>query len=63
LAEQGLNFEAGLWFAFLAPAGVPKDILNLLHGEVIEVMKGPEALRLVEVNGAVLVGNTPEEFA
>ncbi len=63
LAEQGVNFEAGSWFAFMAPAGVPKDILNLLHREVMEVMKGPEALRLVEINGAVLVGNTPEEFA
>jgi tripartite-type tricarboxylate transporter receptor subunit TctC len=57
MAESGYpNWETRSWFALIAPAGVPDDILNRLHEAVSEVVAQPETierLRTVGVNGRV----------
>jgi tripartite-type tricarboxylate transporter receptor subunit TctC len=39
LDESGLKgFEVKLWFGFIAPAGMPSEIVSRLHGELNKVM-------------------------
>ena len=64
LMEQGFaNFETGSWFGMLAPSGIPRDTLDLLQRETVALMRGPEAQKLADVQGANLILNTPAEFA
>ena len=47
----------------LAPSGIPRDTLDLLQRETVALMRGPEAQKLADVQGANLILNTPAEFA
>jgi tripartite-type tricarboxylate transporter receptor subunit TctC len=63
MAEQGVpDFVSGTWAGIIAPAGVPKEIVDRVSAEAKKALADP-ALRdkLVE-QGIVAVGGTPEEF-
>jgi tripartite-type tricarboxylate transporter receptor subunit TctC len=65
LAEAGL---AGLeqtapWVGLLAPAGTPPAIVNRLSEEVRKSLARPETRERMKALGAVIVGDTPAEFA
>jgi tripartite-type tricarboxylate transporter receptor subunit TctC len=63
MAEQGVpDFVSGTWAGIIAPAGVPKEIVDRVSAEAKNALADP-ALRdkLVE-QGIVAVGGTPEEF-
>jgi tripartite-type tricarboxylate transporter receptor subunit TctC len=47
------------WYALMAPAGTPSQIINKLSQAVIEVMKHPEVQS--KVPGMVTAGSRPEE--
>jgi tripartite-type tricarboxylate transporter receptor subunit TctC len=57
------DFEASTWFGLLAPSGVPPEILQRLHAEVVKLLAGKELQQRLASEGAVVVGNTPAEFA
>ena len=64
LAELGLkDFEAGSWYGVMAPAGTPRDIIALLHVELVKAFKLPEVQQRITELGAYVIGNTPEEFS
>jgi len=65
LDAAGLKgFEITQWQAVVAPAGTPREIVEILHREVVEALKKPDVIeRLATQGGNELVGNTPEEFA
>ena len=64
VAESGLaGYEAAQWFGLMAPAGTPREIVNLLHAEVVRVLQLPDVRTRFSADGAEPVGNTPEEFA
>lgn len=64
MAEAGFpGFEAVPWFALLAPAGTPKDVLDRLHGETVKTLAMPEVRKKFDDLGLEPVGNTPAEFA
>jgi tripartite-type tricarboxylate transporter receptor subunit TctC len=64
VAEAGLpGFESTQWYALLAPAGTPKEIVNRLHGEMVKILALPETRQRFAADGADPVGNTPEQFA
>lgn len=64
MAEAGYpEVQVEDWLAFLAPAGTPKDIIALLHREIVEIIKAPDMTERMAVLGFAPVGNTPEEFA
>jgi tripartite-type tricarboxylate transporter receptor subunit TctC len=61
-AESGITgAEAVSWFALLAPAATPRDIVNRLHAETVKVLRLPDVRQRFETEGAEPVGNTPEE--
>ncbi len=44
LQEEGLkDFDVSSWFALFAPAGTPRDVVELLNGEVVKAAATPEA--------------------
>jgi tripartite-type tricarboxylate transporter receptor subunit TctC len=64
VAEAGLpGFEVTVWFAVLAPAATPRDIVNRLNAEIVNALKTPDMRERLAQQGAEPVGNTPDEFA
>jgi tripartite-type tricarboxylate transporter receptor subunit TctC len=64
MAEAGYpDVEVEDWLAFLAPAGTPKEIIALLHREIVAIIGAPEMKERMAALGFAPVGNTPEEFA
>jgi tripartite-type tricarboxylate transporter receptor subunit TctC len=64
MAEAGFPHIAGEgWFAFLVPAGTPKDITSLLNREIVKALALPDIKARISALGFEVVGNTPEECA
>jgi tripartite-type tricarboxylate transporter receptor subunit TctC len=64
LRELGFPNLAPVYFAFVAPAGVPKPIIQRLHDEIVRIGNEPEfrRTRLLDI-GIVPVFDTPEHLA
>ncbi len=61
LMEQGLaGFEATAWFGVLAPAAVPRPIVERLGRELDAIGKEPEFRARLAASGAVPPGLTPD---
>jgi len=64
MAEAGYpNITGEGWFAFLVPAGTPKDITALLQREIVKIIALPDVKQRLESLGFVAIGNTSEECA
>jgi tripartite-type tricarboxylate transporter receptor subunit TctC len=63
VAEAGLpGFDAGVWYAFLAPAGTPKDVVAKLNAEILRAMASPEFKTVLARSAIQPIGSTPEEL-
>jgi tripartite-type tricarboxylate transporter receptor subunit TctC len=63
-AEAGLTGqEAYTLTGLLAPAGTPREIVDLLHREVVRIVALPDIQKRLDDLGFEVVANTPEEFA
>lgn len=63
LDEAGLaGFNIGTWFAVLAPAATPKDILARLNAEMVKVIHSPEFRKRMDEIGAEPIGNSAEQM-
>ena len=61
LAESGLpGFEATSWFALMAPAGLPKDVLARINAETLRVMNLPDVREKMALLGLDLAPGSPE---
>src|SRR5258706_8350254 len=63
LAEAGYQVDITSWWGLLAPAGVPKDIIARLHADAVKVLNTSEMKERLASQGAVVVTDTPEQFA
>jgi tripartite-type tricarboxylate transporter receptor subunit TctC len=64
VAEAGLpGQEAYTLTGMLAPAGTPKAIIDLLHGEIVKIVKLPDVQKRLDDLGFDAVANSPGEFA
>ena len=62
--EAGLpGYDVSPWFGVLAPAGIPRDIIAKLNGEIARVVRAPEVLRQFNAQGVEPTSSAPEEFA
>ena len=62
-AEVGLpNVLAENWYGMLAPAGTPPAIVARLNEIATEAMRDPAVKEKLAVQGAQLVGDSPEHF-
>ena len=63
VSESGLEgYEAGGWYGFLGPAGLPAEIVNQLHAEAVAALKEPEMARRIAEMASPNITSTPEEF-
>jgi tripartite-type tricarboxylate transporter receptor subunit TctC len=62
-AESGVpGYEHEPWNGMFGPAGIPKPVLAKINAEVVRVLNAPEARKVLEGDGADVVGSTPEQF-
>lgn len=62
-AEQGIpDLMGSTWAAMIAPAGVPREIVQRMSAEVARIIRSPEiSQRLEQTMGTFAEGSTPEE--
>ncbi|WP_423198505.1 Bug family tripartite tricarboxylate transporter substrate binding protein [Cupriavidus sp. H19C3] len=61
-AEAGLpGFEARNWFAVVAPAGTPPDIVNLLNAHIAKAVAAPDMVQRMAAQGAIMEASSPEQ--
>jgi tripartite-type tricarboxylate transporter receptor subunit TctC len=64
VAEAGVpDYESGSWYGILAPAGTPRDIIDLLNREVVTAVRAPDINDRLVAEAVLPVGNTPAEFS
>jgi tripartite-type tricarboxylate transporter receptor subunit TctC len=57
------QIEADNWYGMVAPARTPPAVVAKLNAAAVAAMKAPEVQDKLAPQGAILVGNTPEEFS
>jgi tripartite-type tricarboxylate transporter receptor subunit TctC len=63
VSESGLpGFLFNSWFAVLAPAGTPKDIIAKLNAEILKALADPATRKRLDDQGLVVRGSSPEEL-
>jgi tripartite-type tricarboxylate transporter receptor subunit TctC len=64
IIEAGVpGYEAVQWSGFLAPAGIPKEILARLHKEIVAILRLPEVQERLASEIATIATSTPEQFS
>jgi tripartite-type tricarboxylate transporter receptor subunit TctC len=63
IAEAVPGYEAYSWVGMVAPAGTPPAIVTRLHREITEILQQPDVRDKLAQQGAIVVGDTPEQFA
>ena len=64
MTEAGYpDIEGDSWVGVLVPAGAAKDIINLLHREIVRIIALPDVKSRLGELGYDPVASTPEEFA
>lgn len=64
LAEEGVReIDVDIWYALFGPAGMPRDLVNLIGTEVAAILAQPEVREGLQKQGLNPVTGTPEELA
>ena len=64
IAEQGVpKFEAVSWYALMAPAGTPADIVDKLSAESTRVLARPDIKEKLAAQGMDAGGGAPQQLA
>ena len=63
IGETVPGYAAEAFQGVVAPAGVPRAIVDKLAAEFVAIVKSPEIGQRFEADGAVPVGSTPPQFA
>jgi tripartite-type tricarboxylate transporter receptor subunit TctC len=63
IAEMGLpGYEAYAWGGMVGPANMPKDIVQRLNKEIVEILKQKDVSDRMLAEGTIPTPSTPEEF-
>jgi tripartite-type tricarboxylate transporter receptor subunit TctC len=63
MKESGFpGVTMGQWFGVVGPAGMPKDVADLLNKSINEVLTMPEVQKVLADKGASAGGGTPADF-
>ncbi len=64
LQEEGFpNLDASVWFALMAPASTPPEIVQKLNAEMNAILRLAEVREMLGRQGLVPVGGQPEKLA
>lgn len=65
VAESGVpgleDFDVSLWFAFAAPAGTPKEIIDRLNSELNAVLADPAVVKALANQGVTPQTSSPDD--
>ncbi|HYC48745.1 MAG TPA: tripartite tricarboxylate transporter substrate binding protein [Burkholderiales bacterium] len=63
ISEAGVpGYEVTNWYGVMMPAGVSRDILAKVHGDLVRILKMPDVQQRFAGEGGDISANTPEEF-
>ncbi len=63
IAEGGVpDYDTGVWWGFLAPAGIAPTVKAKLAADIAEAVKAPAVVERLRTLGAAPIGSTPEQF-
>lgn len=64
VAEAGLHgFDSNTWSGIVAPAAVPREIVNRLNSEIVLWLAQPSTRAQLVKMGLEIVADTPEQFS
>jgi tripartite-type tricarboxylate transporter receptor subunit TctC len=64
IAEAGVpGYDSGVWYAVLAPAGTPREVIARLNGEIVRALNLPDYRGFLVSNGIEPIGSPPEELS
>jgi tripartite-type tricarboxylate transporter receptor subunit TctC len=64
LAESGVkDIDVDIWYALLGPAGLPREVVTLLNGELIAILRDPDVRAGLLKQGLNPVTGTPAELS
>lgn len=62
LAEALPGFDVAGWWGVLAPAKVPRPIIDRIHSELLKALATPKVVNAFEADGTEVVVSSPEAF-
>ena len=63
ISESGVpGYDVSGWYGWIAPSGTPAAIVSKLNAELVRALRSPDVAKRMADDGAVVVGNTPEQF-
>jgi len=62
LAEVLPGFEVVGWYGVMAPAKLPRPLVEKIHAAIVALVKSPEFIKTMRNNGSEAKSSTPEEF-
>ena len=63
VGELGMkDMESAVFYGLVAPAGVPRPIIDRLNGLVQQIIKDPEVIKRYNDLGFIMTGSTPEAY-
>ena len=64
MIEAGFaGFDLGNWVAIVGPAGIPRDVVARLNGEIGKILREPATRDRISAQGFNIVTSTPDELA
>jgi len=60
--EAGLDYVYDSWFGLMAPAGVPRPIIEKINHDVVQIIQSPEAKAKLAAQFVIGVTDTPQQF-
>jgi tripartite-type tricarboxylate transporter receptor subunit TctC len=63
IAEVLPGYESSAWFGLFGPAGMTPELVKRVSDAIRKSIAAPDVRRRLEMEGAIAVGNSPEEFA
>ena len=63
ISELLPGYDVTQWYGILAPAGVPREIVERLHREIARAIASPKVAQLFVNLGTQPVSNTPDQFS
>ena len=64
MIEAGFpGFDLGNWVAIVGPAGIPKDVVAKLNGEIVKILREPATRDRIAAQGFNIVTSNSDELA
>ncbi len=63
IAESGYpDYQTAGWYGFAVPKGTPPEVVTKLRDATVAATQSPDVQKSLDIEGAVVIGSTPEEF-